>query len=125
MQFETELNFNAVIMVVFMILFLCVQYTDAYNATDMGTQQFPLGAPISIVLRTAEDPLAPTPEYRFLPLYHTPLQQPNITTTGASTVAVSYTHASASLSGAYILCRVEPPGPALCGGKIAINVTSK
>jgi hypothetical protein len=96
---------------------------DAYNGTT--TFDLPLGVPIHISLEVlgVGNFNNSAPAYSFLSLYHTPLQQPNITTTGASTVAVSYTHASASLSGAYILCRVEPPGPALCGGKITINVT--
>ena len=100
-------------------------FPDAYNGTT--TFDLPLGVPIHISLEVlgVGNFNNSAPAYSFLSLYHTPLQQPNITTTGASTVAVSYTHASASLSGAYILCRVEPPGPALCGGKITINVTSK
>ena len=106
-------------------VFLFVQYVDVYNAGDVSTLQYPLGAPISIILEIFADSLVTTPEYTFLPLYHTPLQQANFFTSGLVTVAVSYMHASPSLTGTYILCRIESQDPALCGGKITINVTGK
>ena len=75
----------------------------------------------------------------FHPLSHTPFQQPTFsseTLESRTDVEVSYTRASPSLTGTYVVCRSEsfiPDGPTLsvssvpaqCGRKISLIVTSK
>lgn len=71
-----------------------------FNLTNI-----PLGAPILMQFSFA---LPRNGELFFLPLYHTPLQQPTIDQnleTQSQSVSVAYTNASPSLNGEYILCK--------------------
>lgn len=84
-------------------MFLYLLSTDLYIllASDDDIQ-VPLGAMIEIIVEIIGQP--GSSQYQFVALGHSPLQLPNITVTVTSRteVAVTYMHASPSLSGSIL-----------------------
>ncbi len=99
-------------------------HVGAYEVLSDTALEFALGAEITIAFNFNE--AMPTNMYTFIPLVHTPLQEPAFRMLDESIVEVSYDHASPSLQGEYILCGYEPENEALqCGDRLNVSVTSK
>ena len=74
------------------------------NVQVPNLSAIPLGA---TTILQFEFSLSRSGQLFFLPLYHTPLQQPQFLESPESgVVTVTYSNASPSLTGAYVLCKV-------------------
>ena len=116
-------------------------YTGVYNT--LSAVELPLGAPIFILFDVFDLFLPLVSTYNFYPLNHvisSSAPNPNFTPAGEGTVvSVSFSNASPSLTGTYVLCfdavppsrrrRIAEPvferNTFECGGKVNVTVLSK
>ncbi len=100
-------------------------YSGAYQLLDDDSPlDFALGAGISLAFTMFVEESMDA--FRFIPLLHTPLQEPLITLEDENVVGIRYDRASPSLSGGYLMCSYTPKSEELqCGERLTITVTSE
>lgn len=91
---------------------------DAYTLEE-SSYEVPIGSDLRIDVIFTQFTFDDAVQYTFIPLDHTPLQQPTFILSDSSVVGVRYAIVSPSLAGEYVLCRLD-----LCGSRITIIVTS-
>ena len=114
----------------YLLLTFFMIYLDPYMPPNgESSYTYPIGAPISWVFTLTDPALEeleePSSNFTFVPAFHTPLQNPQISVKFAETGAeriVQFSAVSPSLSGSYVLCSSFYT-PLLCGGRIYLTVT--
>ncbi len=126
---RVQSKINLELQLCYMFITLHAIYSGAYQLLDDDSPlDFALGADINLAF-TAIDIVFDEESmdgFRFIPLFHTPLQEPLITLEGENVVGVRYDRASPSLNGEYVMCGYAPKSEELqCGERLIITVTSE